>query len=372
MKSKVSLVRCEDYTPVKVEQAVRKAVDLLGGVTNLIKPGSKVLVKPNLLMAVEPETGIVTHPEIVRAVIHILKDINARIFLGDSPSAWGGQIEQIELVWERSGIKRIAQEEKVELVRFERTRWYEEFALTTWIDEVDYIVSLPKFKTHDLTILTGAIKNLFGLVVGLYKTELHRRYFTGQDFAKMLADLYQIVKPTLSLVDGVLALEGDGPATAGKPKNLGLILAGTDAVSIDSVLALIMGLRPLDILTTQEASRRNLGNSRIEDIEILGEDIAEVIREPFKLPKTWFKYKLPRPFIELAKKIIRFYPDIDSRLCSLCGACILSCPQKVIKCKDNRMVINYSGCIACFCCQESCPEGAITIKRSLIVRLLNL
>lgn len=372
MDSAVALVKCGDYSADRIEQAVRQAVRLLGGIEKFVKPKSRVLVKPNLLTAKEQESGIVTHPQIVRAVVHILKDINAQVYLGDSPSAWIEEAKQIESVWEKTGIKQVAEQEKVELIRFTQSRWCGKFPLTTWLSEVDYLISLPKFKTHDLTILTGAIKNLFGLIPGRYKIELHKRYFTPGLFAQMLVDLYQTVKPCLTIVDGVVALEGEGPASRGSKRNVGLIAAGADCVSIDSVLALVMGLKPRQILTTYEAAARNLGIAQVKDIRILGEELSAFVGQPFKLPITTFKYRIPRPIIELIRKLVRFYPGIDSSLCSRCGACIKVCPQGVIEQKDELILIDYSNCIACFCCQEACPEGAISVKKSPIARLLKL
>ncbi len=372
MASAVALVKCAGYYPSSVEQSIREAIGLLGGIDKFVKPNSRVLIKPNLLMAREPESGIVTHPEVVRAVIHLLKDINAQIYVGDSPSAWEQRVEVIQSVWEKSGVKQVAQQEKVELVGFDRSRWYGKFPLTTWLTQVDYLISLPKFKTHDLTILTGAIKNLFGLVCGMYKVELHKRYFSPMAFARMLVDLYEIAPPTLTIVDGVLALEGEGPATRGRTRYVNLIAAGTDCVSIDSILALIMGLKPEDILTTQEAAQRNLGSAQIKDIQILGEELSAFQGAPFKLPITTFKYRIPKPIIELVRRFICFYPVIDLGLCSRCGACINICPQQVIKQKDDTIIIDYSGCISCFCCQEVCPAAAISIKRSITAKLLKL
>ena len=372
MDSKVALVRCVDYTALSVEQAIRQAISFLGGIDRFINPNSSVLIKPNLLMAQEPDTGIDTHPEFVRAVIHLLKDIDSRIYLGDSSSALHGEGEDIRLVWEKSGIKQIAEQEGVELVAFTESRWQDKFPLTNWLTKVDYLVSLPKLKTHNLTILTGAIKNLFGLIPGKYKIELHKRYFAPRDFAGMLVDLYEICRPALTIVDGILALEGDGPARKAERRELGLVAAGVDCVAIDSVLALIMGLKPEDILTTQEASGRNLGNAWAGNIQILGEELGSFSGAPFKLPKATLAYKIPRPVQELARALIRFYPRIDKRLCLGCQACIGICPQKAIKQTGDKISIDYRNCIACFCCQEACPAGAISTEASLLARLLRL
>jgi uncharacterized protein (DUF362 family)/ferredoxin len=373
MDSRVSIVKCAGYEPSLVQGAVRKAVDSLGGISIFIKPESRVLVKPNLLMAKEPEFGIDTHPEVVRALIKILKGIKCEIFVGDGPSVWGNQIENVDEVYERSGVKRVCEEEGVSLVKFDKRRWHGKFPLTTWLDNCDYLVNMPKFKTHDLTILTGAIKNLFGLVSGTYKTELHKDYFDKESFARILVDIYQEAKPALTVVDGIIAMEGDGPATSGKLRELNLLLAGADCVSLDSVMALIMGLEPFDILSTREAANRGLGTAEINSIQILGEKLEEVIAEPFLLPTTSpFKKNIPRPVINLAKKLIKYYPCVERDNCIGCAACIQACPNQAITMKNKRIVFDYSKCIACFCCQEACPASAIKVKKSVFAKIIGL
>jgi len=372
MKSKVSIVKCPTYDSALVFDSVKKAVDLIGGISNFIKPESKVLVKPNLLMAKCPESGIDTHPEVVRAVIRLLKEIRCHIYLGDGPSVWGNQAEDVDSVYEESGMKRISIEEGIELVKFNKRRWRGKFPLTTWLDECDYLVSVPKFKTHDLTILTGAIKNLYGLIPGTYKTELHKRYYKAEDFSRNLADIYMEVHPALTIVDGILALEGDGPATSGQPRQCGLLLAGVDCVALDSILALIMGLAPRDILSTKEAARRGLGIADVNSIEILGEKLQSVLGQPFKLPSTSLRKKIPAPIIAIAKNLITFYPRVNHKNCISCGVCINACPAKAISIHFNKVVIDYTRCISCFCCQEVCPSAAIKVKKSILARMIGL
>jgi len=373
MKPKISIVKCKDYDTQKVYDAVKSSIKLLGGIQSFVKPGTKVLVKPNLLMAAQPESGIVTHPEMVRAVIKILKEINCSVYLGDGPSVWGSQIENIDHVYEASGTKRIAEEEGVRLVKFDNKRWrHNKFPLTTYLDECDYFINIPKLKTHEFTLLTAAIKNLFGLVWWTHKVELHKKHFEVEHFARMLADLYSEAKPSLTVVDAVTVLEGDGPATSGKRRNLNLVLAGSDCVALDSVMAVIMGIKPHDVLSTKEAAMRGLGISDLNGIEIVGEDLNSVIGRPFLLPVALFTRKLPKPLVNIAKKFIKYYPHPLHKVCIKCGACIKTCPKKVISMKRGRIAIDYRGCISCFCCQEICPVAALEIRRSFVARLAGL
>jgi uncharacterized protein (DUF362 family)/Pyruvate/2-oxoacid:ferredoxin oxidoreductase delta subunit len=322
-------------------------------------------------MAKEPEFGVDTHPEVVRAVIKILKEIKCRVFVGDGPSVWGNQIENVGRVYERSGVAAVCKEENVSLVEFDKRRWRGKFPLTTWLDECKYFISIPKFKTHNLTLLTGAIKNLFGLVTGTYKTELHKNYFDLNDFSKILVDIYEEARPALTIVDGIVAMEGDGPATSGKLRNLNLLLAGKDCVALDSVMAKIMGLEPLDISTTKEASRRALGEAEINSIAILGSRLEEIRARPFLLPTASMKKKIPRPIIELAKRLIKYYPCVERDNCIQCAACVQACPKKAIS-LNNRIAVDYKKCIACFCCMEACPNSAIKVRKTIWVRMLGL
>ncbi|OGX16571.1 MAG: hypothetical protein A2166_01450 [Omnitrophica WOR_2 bacterium RBG_13_41_10] len=372
MKSIISIVKCQDYDQQRVFQATKKALDLIGGINSFIKPQSKVLVKPNLLLAIEPETAVDTHPEVVRAVVKLLKEIQCHIYLGDGPNVWGNQIENLEGVYRRSGMKQICDEEGVELVNFDKRRWRKKFPLTTWLDHCDYLVSVPKFKTHSFTVFSGAIKNLFGLVCGTYKTELHKQYFKREDFSKMLVDILEEVKPALTVIDGIISLEGDGPGTSGKPRHTGLLFAGQDCVALDSILSVIMGLKADEILTTKEAAKRGLGISDIKAIELKGERLENVIQRLFKLPATSLKYRIPQPVVELAKKLIKYYPCVERDNCTKCASCIKACPTKAISMQKKGIAFNYKKCIACFCCQEACSNAAIKTKKSILAKIIGL
>lgn len=372
MRGKVALVKCNDYTPALVEKAVRKSLGFLGKFSDIIRPQSKVLVKPNLLMAKEPECAITTHPEVVRAVIRVLKENACRVFVGDSPSVWGNQAERISEVHERTGIKKVCQEERVELVGFDRFRWRAKFPLSSWLDDCDYLVSVPKFKTHGLTVLTGAIKNLFGLISGPYKTVLHKKYWDRKDFSSVLVDIYEEVRPALTVVDAITAMEGNGPASEGKPRRVGALLAGVDAVAVDSVLAAIMGLNPQEIAYINEAQARNLGVADFDSISVLGDRLEEVVAKSFLLPATSLTRKIPLPVLKLAHRLIRFYPQILHDKCTRCQACITACPEKIMSLRSNRVVIDYPRCIACFCCQEACGFSAVRVRKTVWARLVGL
>ncbi|MEW6075452.1 MAG: DUF362 domain-containing protein [Candidatus Omnitrophota bacterium] len=373
MKTKISLIKCRTYDPASVFESVKNAVALLGGISEFIKPKSRVLVKPNLLIATPAQHGITTHPEVARAVIRLLKTIDCTLMLGDGPSVWGYQVENVSAVYEATGMKAMCAQEGVALVDFDKRRWRGKFPLTTWLDQCDYVVNVPKFKTHQLTVLTAAVKNLFGLVSGTYKTELHKNYFKRDEFAGILVDIYNEIRPALTVVDGITALEGEGPGTTGKLREAGVLLAGADCVAIDTILALLMGIKPLDVTTTKIAALRRIGTHAVEDIEILGERLADCASTPFLLPTaSSLSQKLPAAVVSLAKKLIRYYPCVERDHCIRCAGCIKACPTKAITMKKKGIVFDYSKCIACFCCQETCPSRAINVKKSLAAKMIGL
>jgi uncharacterized protein (DUF362 family)/Pyruvate/2-oxoacid:ferredoxin oxidoreductase delta subunit len=355
-----------------VFSAVRRAIDAIGGLKEYIKPGSRVLVKPNLLVAREPEAGITTHPAVVRAVVRLLKEMNCRVFLGDGPSAWANHSDNVPAVYEKTGMKKVAEEEGIELVYFDKRRWRGKFPLTTRLDECDHLVNIPKFKTHELTTLTAAIKNLYGLVSGTYKAELHKKYFAADEFAGILADIYEQARPALTVVDGIVAMEGDGPGSSGKLRDLGLLFAGADCVAIDSILARVMGIDPLDVPSIREAARRGLGTADMQSMEVRGEKLEDVTGKPFILPTASRMRKLPLPVLNAAKQLFRCRPVVNRAACVSCGSCVGACPKKVMSIQKKRVVIDYRGCISCFCCLEVCPAKAIKVKKSLAAKVAGL
>lgn len=373
MSSEVSIIKCADYEKENVESALRASIKLLGGITSFVKPRSRLLLKPNLLMAAEPAAAITTHCEIIRAVIKIVKEIDAEIFIGDTPSVFGKSEDLvIEEIYRKTGVAKLAEEEKVRLVELKQKTFRHGLPLTGFLSEIDAVINIPKFKTHGFMVLTGAVKNLFGLVPGLSKSEMHKEYFKPQDFADMLLDVYQEVNPCLNIIDAIDVIEGDGPGTSGKKRHLGLILAGGDGIAVDAVLSAVVNLIPREVPVIFAAGKRNLGNSGLDSIEILGENLKEVMIADFKLPKTSLMYKMPKPIFDITiKKLLDYRPKINPKICIRCKKCQIICPKQVISI-EPKIKINYSGCIRCFCCQEVCPAGAIRIKKSLLTKILGM
>ena len=364
--SKVALIRCTSYDTKKVYDAVKRAVDLVGGIERFVKPGMKVLLKPNLLSARFPEDAVDTHPEVVRAVARLVKAAGCRPSLGDSPGGYGKNIDE---VLEKSGMKKVAAEEGIELVKFNSSKFIDGIPVSRHVLDADCVISIPKIKTHSITVLTAAIKNMYGAVVGLYKAECHSKAPKEEDFAKIIARIYSLTKPELMIVDGIVAMEGDGPA-AGQTRNMNAVMAGTDAVAIDSCIAMLVGIDPLDVLVTKEAYEMGLGEADPSLIEIVGDDVTTFAMKDFKLPQTTILKLIPRVIANGVASMIRFKPYIDSAVCTRCNLCKITCPVDAIEIDKKSCRIDYSKCVRCLCCHEVCPYKAISIKRSMLTKLV--
>ncbi len=364
--SKVSLIKCTDYDTERVFSAVKRAVDLVGGIENFVKPGMKVLLKPNLLSARVPDDAVDTHPEVVRAMSRLVRSAGGVPKIGDSPGGYGKNIDE---VLEKSGMKRMAQEEGVEIVKFTSSRFVEGIPIARHVFDCDCLISMPKLKTHSITVLTAAVKNTYGTVPGLYKAECHSRAPKEEDFAKIIAKIHSIAKPRLNVLDAILAMEGDGPG-AGVPRKMNFVMASEDGVAIDSCVAKIIGLEPLDILVTKEAYAMGLGEADLNRIETVGDDIDSVTVTDFKLPQTTSLKLIPKNIANSIAALIRFKPYIDAGLCTRCNLCKITCPVNCIEIEEDYCRIDYKKCVRCLCCQEVCPYKAISIKRNILTKMI--
>lgn len=364
--STVSIIRCRDYDRASVHEAVRRCVDLLGGMGRFVKPGMKVLVKPNLLSARAPEDAVDTHPEVVRAVVRLVRSCGGIPTVGDSPGGYGKNIEE---VFERSGMSKMAGEEGIQLVRFTSSKFIGDIPVSRHVLDSDCFISVPKLKTHIITVLTAAVKNTFGAVVGLAKAECHSRAPKGEDFARIIAKVHSIARPHLNILDGITAMEGDGPSS-GSPRAMELVMASLDAVAMDACVAKIIGLEPEDIPVTKEASRLELGESDLGKIEVAGDGLAAFVKSDFRLPQTTALKFIPRSIINSVASLIKFRPAIDSSLCKRCNLCKVACPVSCIEIEKDRCRIDYGKCVSCMCCHEVCPYRAVVVKRNILTKMV--
>ncbi|MGI6004885.1 MAG: DUF362 domain-containing protein [Christensenellales bacterium] len=376
---KVALIPLEDYDTNRTQKALDEAFDLLGGLEEKIRPGMRVLVKANLLRRAVPEECITTHPAVVEALCRKIAALGATAVIGDSP---GGPFYASLLrgVYSRTGMALAAERSGAQLnydvsagdVRFERGKALKELNIASMAIEADAIISVAKMKTHGLTGFTGAVKNLFGIVPGTVKVEYHARFPHIDDFADMLVDVAEYAAPVYSVIDAVEAMEGEGPSS-GDPVHAGALIVSDNAHAADAVAISMMNILPVQIPTFARAADRGLIRRDCSDVEVCGEEVADMIVEDFviRLPKTTqtdFTHRVPRFLQGIAQRLLRVKPVFDDKTCTGCGVCAESCPPKTVKMLDGRPDVDLSACIRCFCCQELCPRHCVHVHRPLLVR----
>ncbi|KPL03530.1 MAG: hypothetical protein AMJ73_06590 [candidate division Zixibacteria bacterium SM1_73] len=371
MKSKVSIVRCDDYTLDNIRSAVHKSFAQLGGLEKFVKKDQRVLIKPNLLSAKDPSRAITTHPALVQAVIEEVKRMGATPILGDSP---GGVERGIKRVWENTKMSEVAGATGAKLVAFESGGVYErktekgkKYFIAKPLLDADVIISLPKLKTHTLTLMTCAVKNMFGSIPGFRKSEYHRDAPKPGDFARVIVDIFSLTKPNISLVDAVVCMEGDGPSS-GNPKYLGLLLASTDAVALDMVAAKIMGFKDGEIDITSAAQEKGLGARSFSEMEILGENSADLSAPKFILPSNRFLKLIPKFLLAPLRPLVWVRPGILDGNCTNCNICVDNCPTNTIRKGEKIPYFDYTDCINCMCCHELCPQKAVFLKKSWLAK----
>ena len=376
MKQEVSILKCNNYDRELVYQALKKSVDLLGGMGSFIKKGETILLKPNLLFAKEPEKAVTTHPSVVYATLKLVIDAGGKPLVGDSPGI-GSAVK----VASKAGIKEVCDRLNVHIVDFKESvevenpdgKTFKSFTIAKEVRDVDCIINLPKLKAHAQMFLTLGVKNLFGCIAGRRKSQWH--FATGRDrdnFARMLVDLYLLLKPKLTIVDGIMAMEGNGPGS-GDPKELGLIFVSSDCIALDRVITEVLGAKAYDLFTTKVAREDGTGITSLEKIDIKGEKLSNIRVRDFKFPPLRnVDNFLPIPafFAHYFRGSFTPKPYIHHKTCTRCKICVDICPTDIMSLKENAVDIDYETCIRCYCCQEICPEGAITVKQGWLGRLL--
>jgi uncharacterized protein (DUF362 family)/Pyruvate/2-oxoacid:ferredoxin oxidoreductase delta subunit len=370
MKSSVSIVKCQNYEEAKVLSALRQSIDLIGGIQTFVKEGSQVLLKPNLLFGKSPEKCVTTHPSILKGMIQIVQEAGGVPSIGDSPSVGS-------LTWtaEKAGIKAVADEMKCPLVEFNRPvlppkgggKTFKQLEVDQAVLEADVIINLPKFKTHSLTLLTLGIKNLFGCVPGPKKPLWHLKAGKDQEtFAKILVDIYEVIRPSLTLLDGIVGMEGNGP-NSGRPIPIGLILASGDPLSLDQIVCDLLGILRESLLTNRMAFELGMGR---DPIDVLGEKVEDLKISNFQFPAlSQPNWNLPGFLSKALKNALTSKPVLDVEVCKSCDRCAEICPSKALARRGEDLVFDYGRCIRCLCCLEVCPEGAISIKQGWGLRL---
>lgn len=360
--TKVAVLRCPSYS--KVKKQINESLRLLGGARKFFRRGRKALVKPNISDPLPPEKASNTHPLFVKAVIEIAQEAGSEVWVGEC-SAGGGEGITAKCL-EISGIGAVVRETGVEFRNFQEepfvqraipnSKVLEKTDFASAFFQADLVVNLPKLKTHGLTFMTGAVKNCFGFVHPQERKYLHKTFPKREQFSQGLVDIYSFIKPHLTIMDAVVAMEGEQGPSFGNPRKLGMVIAGEDGVAVDAVAANIIGYNPLAIPIIKYAEERGVGVGSLERIEVVGSRVKKVT--DFKLhPLFDNKYRK----IEGFGKSFVMLPEVDRLKCIKCGTCAENCPVGAIK-MSPYPVIDRRKCIMCYCCHELCPTGACKLE----------
>ncbi|MBQ0059909.1 MAG: DUF362 domain-containing protein [Lachnospiraceae bacterium] len=365
---------------------MRKGIAMLGGLESMMAPDQKILVKPNFLLAADPDKATTTHPSVIKGMLRILQeDGYAKVSFGDSPGhgSCEGVVNKIGIKDESNwfGAKRANMEEEV-TVSYPEGKTCRTFHFSKGIAEADAIINLCKMKTHALERITGAVKNVYGFICGYRKAAGHVKYPDATVFARMLADMHNATNIPLHIMDGVVAMEGNGPSS-GTPIAMNVLLFSKDPVAIDTVFSHMIYLDPQVVPTCVEGQAYGVGTCDINNIEVLmapAEDAAEQVltpdqlREQFGKPNFDVERKVKKKnalsLITMVIPTASKRPYVQKDLCIKCGICVDHCPVegKAINFKKGKgkpPVYDYKKCIRCYCCLEMCPRHAIKVKGGL-------
>ncbi|MFH1538086.1 MAG: DUF362 domain-containing protein [bacterium] len=370
MKETVSIVKCSSYNQEMVDDAVREAMDLIGGMKKFVKKGDRVLLKVNLLMPKPPSAGVTTHPAVMVAAAKLVKEAGGKPAMGDS-SMW-----QTKRSLKLCGVEEAAEEVGAEVWNLEESKpkrvkikgggGLEEIFISSKVFEADVIISLCKLKVHELTLFTGAVKNMFGTVQGRHKAQVHRNSPKPKEFSEALLNIYSHVTPHLSIMDGIMSVQGS--AGVGPTRKMKVVLASANAVALDTVAAKLIGYRSRELPVNRAAKRRGLSGASMDEITVKGASISSVRNRSFMKPPLPMRFFMANPQLN---PIVgsQYKPKVRKSKCVKCGICEKHCPVGAIK-LDPTPVFDYEKCIQCYCCREGCKEGAIRFKESLLAKLI--
>lgn len=359
-------------------QGLRASLDNLiepfGGWERIVRPGERVAVKINLLRAAAPEKAVTTHPETLACVLHALKEAGADPFVADSPGGLNGPAK-VARAYKLSGLAEVCAAEGVQIVDVEddkvsldapEGRLYRRFPVGRAFVDADAIVQVGVLKTHQLMRLTGGVKLTYGCIPGLTKANLHVRAQRRDDFADMLLDLHLALRPRFTIIDGIIAMEGQGPGS-GTPRELGSLFAARDAIALDAALADRTGHERRAIHTIAASARRGLLD--LDDPYRLAGDPVEA--EPgFKPVHRDVQELLPSWLHRATRNLITARPRlVDAGACIRCGECAAICGAQAIV-LDPLPVYDDGLCVRCFACTEVCPTAAIDNVSPPLARLL--
>jgi uncharacterized protein (DUF362 family)/Pyruvate/2-oxoacid:ferredoxin oxidoreductase delta subunit len=377
----VSLIRCTGYSLDTLKETISQGFAQARISPELFR-SMKVVLKPNLLSAASPESAVVTHPSFFQAAAELVLDHGGRPVLAESPAvaSLGNALRATgyEAVVRKLGIE-VADVSQVEKISFGNARVFKTFEIARAFFDGDVVLNLPKFKTHNLTYVTASVKNLFGAVPGMRKSQLHLKCPDPGEFSEAILDLYGAFlqgfpggKPMIHLMDAIVALEGEGPGTSGRPRPMNAVITGTDGLAVDWVAVQVSGLDPRLCPILMSGFGRGFGITSGIEVTVAGQGVGEMRVRGFVPPHgPGISIGLLRmaPVRKMLKRLFIGRPVTRAEACSMCCQCLKICPARAISTDRPGFtvpVFDYGKCIRCWCCMEVCPNDAIGVKKGAL------
>jgi uncharacterized protein (DUF362 family)/ferredoxin len=379
-RSTVAVIRCPDYDPEGVYAAIRRGVELIGGLDRFVRPGEHILLKPNILASESPDKAVTTHPSVLAGCVRLLREGGATVSFGDSPGFEGATSAA-----RGSGLQEAGTAQGGTFVPFAGAKPLPlgadvsgpSLPIAEAAHECDGLVNLPKAKTHQLTRITGSVKNLFGCIPGQRKALYHVQYPDVHEFSSFLAQLALRLQPRLHVMDGIVAMEGNGPR-GGDPRALRVLLLSVDPVAVDATFCRLVDMDPTLVPTVLHSWQSGLGRYREDEIDLVGDPLQDLVCPSFKMVRKPVYDNATWAYFRSIKNLVVPRPAIDAGTCVRCGRCVEACPVpgKALQFENgNRArppVYDYGHCIRCYCCLETCPHRAIERHTPLLGRILRM
>ena len=377
MRYKVSLQKCDSYNEQKVAESIKALLKPLGSMSAFVKKNDKVLIKPNMLSCKEPERAATTHPSVIEAVVKECFDAGAsEVWVGDSPPAIFGRTEDF---WKKTGFAKATKIAGGKMLCFEKDektnvnfKIYGKDVTASVIKKVfdaNVVISISKMKTHNLTRITGAVKNNFGFIPGFSKALWHKKFTKVHEFSAFVTELARVLPVKLHIMDGIEAMDLQGPAS-GRVKKNNILLASDNPVAVDMGFCKIVGLKPESVPIMKYCKKIGWGPKGFEDVDFVGEKVEDCIVNGYIVPPSPPVYLIPDFVLDFIRKLIWTGPNLKLNKCVKCGRCKNICPAKAIEIGNNGAGFDRDKCISCFCCMEVCPVEAIHMKASPLMSII--